>query len=346
MLYDYCVVGNGLIGASVALELAQKSKKVCVLGAAYGDDGKYYSSHEDDSRIARCWHADPYWEDLARRNFDKLQILLETTGVNIFRPTPVFYRYTPGFISTTGSAKPRNPEKSFDFAIDFNFEDIYGGIIEPKLYIAALNQEARKLGADIFHAVAYDICCEQGRAIIKASAGTFESCRVVDARGMLSQTNGFNTETEVVGKVLFYTESTAQTPREAFCFVDCTCQTGPFSDAYGIWNYRRRGSAAISKFGFSECSPVKLKDTHQISAWFQADYNRYPYLPEATSLLSGLFRGIPYQVHVKPCAFVITPDKRPAFVMKEQYAVITGCNGMAAKCCQAIAESFVNHWEV
>jgi FAD dependent oxidoreductase len=346
MLYDYCVIGNGLIGSSVALELALKSKKVCVLGAAYGDEGKYYSSHEDDSRIARCWHTDHYWEALARRNLEKIGALSRTTGINILRRTPVFYRCDSGFVPATCSARPTDAEQSCNFAIKFNFEDVYGGIIEPKLYIAALNQEARTLGADIFHAVVHEIRWKEGRSAVQTNAGTFECRRVVDARGMLAQINGFDIEVEVLGKVLFYTEATAQMDHEVFCFLDCACQTDTFSDAYGIWNYRRNGDATISKFGFSERSPVKLKDTQQISAWFQSDYSRYPYSAAAISLLTGLFCGNAYKLYIKPCAFVATPDKRPAFLMKAEHAVITGCNGMAAKCCQAIAESFVDKWEV
>src|SRR5947208_4477060 len=191
MLYEYCVIGNGLIGAALALELAQRSKKICVLGAAYGDEGKYYSSHEDDSRIARCWHSDPYWEDLARRNFKKLEALAAATDIKIFRQTPVLYRYASGFKPATDSVRHRDCKSREEPAPCFDFEDVYGGIIEPKLYIASLNQAAQKLGTDFVHCVVHQVGCKGGTSVINTSAGAFESRRVVDVRGILFRQNGF-----------------------------------------------------------------------------------------------------------------------------------------------------------
>ena len=344
MLYDCCVIGNGLIGASIALELARRFRNVCVVGALYGDQGRYYSSHEDDSRIARTWHADSYWQGLTCRNFRMIETLAASTGIEIFKATPVVYRYAREFVPESSAVRRRSGQDGKGPASSFSFEDVYGGIIDPKLYIAALNQEARAHGATIVCCGAESVCWENGNAIIRTREGNVCSRRIVDARGVLFQQSGRKIEAEVIGKVLFYAESDLRDEDETFCLIDMECQSDIFNDMYGIWKYRRGHRTVTSKFGFTERVPVRLNSPHEITAWFQTDYCRYPYLEAGKALLSRLYSGKAHQVTVKPCAFVVTPDKRPAMIFEEQYAAITGCNGMAAKCCQALAQDFANHW--
>ncbi len=131
MLYDCCVIGNGLIGASIALELTKKFRNVCILGTAYGDQGRYYSSHEDDSRIARTWHSDSYWQDLACRNFKKIESLVAATSIEIFRPTPVVYKYAREFVPESPAVRRGSVQNCDGLKCSFPFEDICGGITLP-----------------------------------------------------------------------------------------------------------------------------------------------------------------------------------------------------------------------
>lgn len=345
MLYEYCVIGNGLIGASVALELAHRSGSVCVLGAAYGDEGRYYSSHEDDSRIARCWHKDAYWEDLAQRNIARLQALTEASGLPIFRRTPVFYNYPSEYHLTSACAAKRKSPDGNPHASQFDYEDIHGGIIEPKIYIAALNQEARKHKAEVVRCVVKDTHWKNGRARISTSAGEIHARRVVDARGIFFQSGGTRCDAAVAGKIVLFVESTTK-ETEPFCFVDGTCRTDAVDDMYGIMHYKTAGTRIVSKFGFSEHHPVQLHTAEEIAAWFQTGYRFHPQIQCAMQLLKRYCPEATGEIHAKPCAFVTTPDARPILLLEEQHGTITGCNGMAAKCCQALAEKMVQMWNV
>src|SRR5205809_4344367 len=202
LLYECCGIGNGLIGASIALELTRKFRNVCVLGATYGDQGRYYSSHEDDSRIARTWHADPYWQDLTCRNFEKIEALAAATGIEIFRSTPVVYKYAREFVPENRAVRRRSVQNGEGLLCSFPFEDVCGGIIDPKLYIAALNQESQRKGAAIIRCVAERICWKDGCAIIHTGEGDVCAQRIVDARGPLFQQSGRKIEAEVIGKIL------------------------------------------------------------------------------------------------------------------------------------------------
>ncbi len=340
-MFEYCVIGNGLIGASVAAELAYKSESVCLLGAVYGQENRYYSSHEDDSRIARWRHSDKYWEELARKNSAKLDALAESSRLPILRSTPVLYNYPRGLQpSCAGTAKrlwDKNPH-----AERFEFQDQYGGIIDPKMYIAALNQEARGHKAKLVQGVAYNTEWSNGKATITSSAGEIYAKRVVDARGVFFQRKV--PDATVVGKVMLYATSCRKNAGEPFCFVDSRWQSEAFEDVYGIVDYMTAGDCVTSKFGFSEREPVKLNSDQEISAWFQAAYLRHPHLADAKKAAQQYFERTVTQIDIKPCAFVTTASKRPIIEMEEHHVTITGCNGMAAKCCQALAEEVVHNW--
>lgn len=342
-MFEYCVIGNGLIGASVAAELACKSDSVGVLGAIYGQEDKYYSSHEDDSRIARWCHSDQYWESLARHNAPKLAALAETSGLPILRNTPVFYNYPRDFQSACSCVAKRTWDKN-SHAQRFEFQDEYGGIIDPKLYITALNHDAGRHKATLVQCVVRDTSWQDGKATISSSAGEFCARRVVDTRGIFFQRKKARADATVVGKIMLYAASSKENAAEPFCFVDSQWQNEVFEDIYGIVDYKVAGSSVISKFGFSEREPVRLNSDEEISTWFQTAYLQHPHLEDAMKAVKQYFKKATTQIDVKPCAFVMTADKRPIISMEEHHVTITGCNGMAAKCCQALAEEVVRNW--
>jgi len=346
MPYEYCVIGNGLLGAAIALELAHKSPDVCVLGAAYGQQDRYYSSHEDDSRIARLWHRDPYWQDLARRNATMLEALAESTPLPIFQRTPVVYSFCSGDEPETMCGLRRVSRPS-PYADRFQYEeDTWGGIIEPKTYIAALNEQARLRRATIIQCVVQNIKWDAGNAIVSTTAGEICSKRIVNARGVYFDHEGMPADVEVVGKILVYLESEHHQRGSPYCLIDSSGCTDLFEDVYGIVQYKASGNHWVSKFGFSERHPVTLGSTAEIAAWFQADYHSHPYVAYAKELWKTLFSDEVVHAYARPCAFVVTSDRRPILSVDDHHCSIAGCNGMAAKCCQALAEKLIQLWNV
>jgi hypothetical protein len=343
MVYEYCVIGNGLIGAAAALALARKSSSVCVLGAAYGEQNQYFSSHEDDSRIARYWHSNTYWENLARRNAVLLQELAEATAVPLFRPVPVLYRYCSQQTATPASVLQRNGDRNL--APQFEYKDQWGGIIQPKAYIAALNAEASKRGAVVVQCIVQQITSSASGCTLTTTAGPIQARRVLEARGIHFDPDTAPPGLKVVGKIVLYAESEINETCSPYCFVDSSIRSNEFDDVYGIVHYKSCGSKLISKFGFSERQPVTLESAEEIAEWFQTDYQNYPYISQAAELVRTRFSS-PHSriIDAKPCAFVHTANGRPVISMDEHRCVIAGCNGMAAKCCQALAEEALTRW--
>lgn len=340
---EYAVVGNGLIGAAVAFELSGASSDVRVFGAGYGDEDTYYSSHEDDARIARCFHPDPYWEGLAERNVVKLEALMRATGVPVFRRVPVLYRYPHEHRLRSRHLTRRRPGLGDGVAGRFDREDREGGIIHPRRYVAALNGAAERNGARVARCVVRVIEPAPGSLRLRTDHGEVRAGHVVDARGLYSD-HVANGTVRVVGKIFVVVEAADAVDADAarpFCFIDGTLAGGPFEDAYGCHRYTRAAGRPVSKFGFSERVPITLDGAGAVTRWFRGDFRGYPHLAEARAWATEFCGGDGLAVRIKPCAFTVTTSRRPVMESRARRTIVTGCNGMAAKCCQALAEDIV-----
>lgn len=335
MQYDYCVVGNGLLGAAVALELAHPHRKVCVVDADYGDEQTYFSSHEDDSRLIRMFHGDPYWERLAVRNMEKLNELMHATSIPIFSVLPVLYRFGSKLIPCSEVIGART-----NFAIaagrnEFQYEDRLGGIVNPKWYVTAMNKQATRKGAVILHTPVRRIERKSGRFHVALMEDEIVAARVVDARGIYSERMRYESVC-ARGKILIFTAT--QKEGSMYGFVDADNGSDAFRDVFGLCNHKADASAVISKFGFSEHKPVDLPSFDSIVRWFRKDYLDYPYIGEAKRWIADFHGKRDIAMRARPWGYTETPNGRPFIAEEDGLLTIAGCNSMTAKCCQALAE--------
>lgn len=339
MIWDYCVVGNGLLGAAIAFELSRDADRVCIVGAKYGDEGVFFSAHEDDSRIARQFHGDVYWEGLVERNMGRLHELTRATGMDVFRSLPVLYRFRPDAKPCSPLLKTRIGRERDGVSASFSHEDIDGGVINPKVYVAALNMATVVNGAEVRSAAVQDIERSQGCFKLRTRDAEIMARYVVDARGF-HQPNLSGDDSTIVGKTAIFVEVDSSPDRQLqpFCFIAAE-EGRDLRDVYGFHQYRVTSGKVISKFGVSEREPVRLTP-YQVSDWFRGGYRAHPVL-DATLTWIGNFLDCPWTSTIKPCAFVSTASGRPQVRYEKGLLTIKGCNGMAAKCCQALAEDVV-----
>jgi glycine/D-amino acid oxidase-like deaminating enzyme len=340
MKSEYCVIGNGPIGAALTLELAKAGRSVTLVGARYGADNAWFSAHEDDTRIVRLFHADPFWERLTRANLACLAELGEVAGETLYRRAPVFYRF--GLMPRPASAPlHRIADEAWPFAEDyFDAEDDVGGVLDPRRYVAALNRHALGLGAQLVERVVDTVRRIGTRYAVSYGGGQLECERVVSASGF--HANTAHLHTRIHAKVLAYVQRVAGAVERPFCFVDYSAADNDFADVYGICNYRLCDGRVVSKFGFSDVVPIILP-REGIAAWFAGDYARHPALGSLHDWIRrfGQRAGVGFAptLRVRPCAFVTTTSGRPVVGIDGGHIQVAGCNGMAAKCCQALARS-------
>jgi glycine/D-amino acid oxidase-like deaminating enzyme len=324
-MFDYGVVGNGLLGAAAAAELAGKGFSVCVAGARYAASDRYFSSHEDDSRIHRTWHRDDYWETLSAVNHPALLALERETGTAIFTPSPVYYDFQElSFV-------PAPEGDAYLDANGFAYLDKCGGIIDPRRYIAALNASAVRRGASIRQGVVERVDPVSGGYRISVPAQPFDCRKVMDTRGVHAPADaGVRVQAKIL---LFFTHERGP---ERHCFLKTGADSSPFRDVYACVDIGRANGRSLSKFGFSERRPVFLEPGDAVTHWFRTGYRDYPHLDEALEQVGAAGLGRAHDVVVRPCAFTVTEDARPRVRIDGDRLTLGGCNGMAAKCCQAL----------
>jgi glycine/D-amino acid oxidase-like deaminating enzyme len=333
MTFRYCVVGNGPVGAAVAHEVAPRGD-VCVVGARYGDGGAWFSGHEDDTRIVRRYHADPYWEALTERNAPALAALEASTGTTVLRPAPVLYRFPSPSVPPHPHVRRRSCAVR-GVGADFAHEDAHGGILDPRRYVAALNAAATASGASVRPGVVRAIRRRGEGFELEVGEEVVSARYVVDARGCHQP--DLPDGSTVVGKLHVYASSDHGVDADPYCFVDGTPGDARFRDVYGICDGLR------AKLGFSEATPVRLAP-REVAAWFRGGFRRHPDLPRFLRLVRERFAGHRV-VDVRPCAFVTTPTGRPRISFRDGILSVVGCNGLAAKCCQALAAEAVEALE-
>jgi glycine/D-amino acid oxidase-like deaminating enzyme len=334
MSYDFCVIGNGPVGAAITLELSRWTPNVCVIGAGYGEQGRY-SSHEDDSRLTRGYHDDPYWEALAVQNREHLTELERETGLEIVKDCPVYYRPTPARASACllpAEFRSARGDRCY------TARDACGGFFDPRLYVQALNARSRRAGATIRRGVVSKHRRVSGRHRVESSAGAIDCDRLIDARGLYDLAP--SDEVWRVGKVVVFVESSASGPG-THAFIDAAPGSDEFSDVYAIIDYPSGSGGRVSKFGFTERDPVTLDSERSVTAWYEGGFRDYPFSGAIADYLAAYGGTKPARTWAKPCAFTRTRDGRPRMSDVDGVLKVRGCNGSAAKCCQALAKTFL-----
>ncbi len=66
MSYDFCVIGSGMIGSSVAKYLSSFGHNVALAGPGEDNNAHAHGAWFDQARITRLFDSNPYWRDLSR----------------------------------------------------------------------------------------------------------------------------------------------------------------------------------------------------------------------------------------------------------------------------------------
>ncbi|NEP33342.1 MULTISPECIES: FAD-dependent oxidoreductase [unclassified Moorena] len=340
MHFNFAVIGNGLLGSAILDEISKDHSSVVGYGANYGTAGRYFSSHEDDSRLVRTYHDDHYWEDLAIRNLQEIRALEKEVEMKVFYDLPVYYNRKDNQDALLyASLQPIDEQHSARVRPLFNAEDIEGGFLDPKRYIKAMNRRSIRRSINIYPTAVTSVT--QDREVYQLIPLTGQSAStdiVIDTRGAFSEEAFKQGKITIVGKVLIYTTAPLDVEEGSFCFIDSSPKQNVFQNAYGFFQYQKLENTAISKFGFTELHYEELASIDKLIWWFQGGYTEYSYLQEALLYIEEFMGGSHKLLSVKPCALSLTSNGKPFVERKGNYITITGGNGNLAKCSQAFAQ--------
>ncbi|OCG16948.1 FAD-binding oxidoreductase [Gilliamella sp. WF3-4] len=332
--FDITIIGNGLLGSTLAFYLSKQGYKVCIIGANYSHKNKYFSSHQDETRIVRTFHHNnEYWQDLAKESFDILKnISLENP--NLFKEVPVKYLFKDGISYD-------NPYLIKNDSYRYNYMDTFGGILNPILYINYMNDHAINLGASLVVDDVVSINYKNETYISNGDFGEIKSEWLIDSRGIHGVTENNNNEF-IIGKVAMFFKLTDTKNHSSFAFIDEITESKLINDFYGICYYKNQFGKSISKISFTETTPIVL-EPNAVSNWFNGAFHEHPILNDAVTLVLSKFPNFKL-ADLKPCAFVKTTDGKPSVTVENKLLRINGCNGMLAKAVIAFSKNIINRY--
>jgi glycine/D-amino acid oxidase-like deaminating enzyme len=197
-MFDYIVVGKGLIGSAAGRYLSATGEKVALIGPDEPADRQthrgVFASHYDQGRITRILDEDLTWARLAQRSIDQYRFIERESGIQFYHPvgglqvgpTPgtsddfiakteaVGHRVRADFKTYTGDALPRAvPHYRFPAGTTGLLETGGAGYINPRSLVKAQLK----------------IASRQGAAIIKDTVATVEKKgELVEVRTIAGQT--------------------------------------------------------------------------------------------------------------------------------------------------------------
>src|ERR1700733_1143507 len=161
-MFDYAVVGKGLIGSAAARYLSGQSNSVVVIGPDEPADLKshngVFASHYDSGRITRILDTEYVWALAAKRSIDRYRMIEEKSGVQFFHAKGCLKVVPAGdwglnYLAANEAngiklgaksvrwdgafLKQRLPFLSFDANANAVFEEGTGGWIDPRKLVEA-----------------------------------------------------------------------------------------------------------------------------------------------------------------------------------------------------------------
>ena len=363
-MYDYAVIGIGLIGSAAVRYLSQHAKKVVAIGPAepeepWQEHDGVFASHYDQGRITRELDSTHIWADLAQKSMAEYAKIEAESGIRFYHqagciqvgPTPQSDKdyiahtekiaqelKTPYQKYSARAFRTVVPELHFKEGLSILHEPAIAGYINPRELVQAQLEIAKMQGAEIVRETVTAVQSHLNHIQITTNQGhIIKAKRVLIATGAWTQF--------LLGKAL------GLIPRPRTILLAKLGQTEakrlkslPAIVFYaGLANPHLDGVYSLPPIQYPDGNIYlkiggKLKELNvphhaeQLTQWFQSEGSRL----EAAALKEVLFEMVaglkPDSLHVKPCVTTYTPSGEPLLdeVEPKLFVAAGGC-GAAAK---------------
>lgn len=207
-MFDYLVIGKGMIGAAAARYLSATEENVALVGPDEPTDWAahrgVFSSHYDQGRITRILDGNLVWGTLAKRSIAQYRDLEARSGISFYEPVGMAQAGPAGSLAATtavGNALQADfasysseqlravlPTLRFPDGYDCLLERGVAGYINPRAFVAAQVAVAQQQGAAAIretvtavypHATHLDIHTNGGQTLqakkVLVAAGAYSS---------------------------------------------------------------------------------------------------------------------------------------------------------------------------
>ena len=368
-MFDYLVVGKGLMGSAAARHLSRSGASVAIIGpdepTQVADHEGVFASHYDQGRITRLLSRDLVWAELAHRAIEQYATLEAESGITFYYNRGCLYvatadaddKYAP-HVQAISQQYPVEYERLnnqeadtifpfFQFPADctFFFETIPAGYINPRELIRAQVAIAQKQGAMVLRETAVSLTPHtthiavttkeghsyQGRQALLAM-GAYANCF-----GLLPRPLDLHVETETI--VLAEIAEAEVDRLQKMPAVIYQTSSGHVPGFYMLPPIQYPGGRFYIKMGCDTIADKRLHNYDEIQAWMRYGDSEAA-LPEMQTAMLGMLPGLTVQSwQTKRCLLTYTSHKKPTIGAVDKSGrlfVVTGGNGTSAKSSDAI----------
>ena len=367
-MFDYLVIGKGLIGSAAARHLSAYSPHVLLIGpdepANYAAHGGVFSSHYDEGRITRRLARDEVWAHLADRAIRQYALLEEASGLRFHQPvgcltvahTPQESRYLRGrddiarllgvkyaVLGDAAAIRHNFPFLAFPDGYQGNYELAPAGYINPRTMIRAQLHTARQNGATIRNDEVHSLTPSPTHITVTTQRGdTYQAEKVLVATGafancygVLSRPLALRVKSETIIMAQVSPEEAERLGDMPALFYEITSSV--LKDIYLLPPIRYPDGHFYLKMGCDTAADQTLPDLDAMRGWMirgESDVHK----AELRAALQAIIPGLSAQNwFTKRCLVTYTPHGKPYVdQLDERLFVATGGNGTAAKCADTL----------
>jgi sarcosine oxidase len=233
-IFDYIVIGKGLMGSAAARYLSHMTSNVAVIGPNEPEDFAshpgVFASHYDQGRITRQISKDAIWSQLAMRAIGQYPYLQRRSGIHFYEPAGCLFVASPSdpyFSQVLDTAERFNvdyvvygspverafahPQLHFPEQFASVYEPAPAGYINPRELIQAQMKVAKAQGTRLISEVVTAVeSTSQGAIVTTESGQVYWSRNVLVAAGAFSNVHDLlpeklplrvKTETTIVARL-------------------------------------------------------------------------------------------------------------------------------------------------
>ena len=376
-MFDFAVIGKGMVGTAVARYLSQKSDSVALIGPDEPQDlathDGVFASYYDSGRITRRLDGDIVWAQLADRSIAQYRKIERLSGVRFYyetggvtvgpvggyieRTTAVAQQLTIPYGRYTSETMPYDIPLHFPPGLTVLHERNGAGYIDPRQLVAAQTVIARQQGTAVINEVVKSLQNSDDYVTVQTASGRDVTARkVVIAAGayttflLPSSLDFFIKPRTIVMAQLGVDEHKRLANMPTTIYTDGAADA-ELEGTYSVPPALYPDGKVYIKIGGQLADIQPLKTANEIQRWFNQGGSQH----EATLLQSVLFGMVPNlkaeRIVTKPCVVTGTAHGYPYIdtIENGKIVVAAGGNGAAAKSSNEIgrlaALLAVNEWD-
>lgn len=358
-MYDFIVVGMGLIGSAALRYLSQSSTNVLGIGpgepAAYRDHKGVFASHYDQARITRILDDDLIWATMAKRSIAKYREIEEQSGITFYseigclravhaleeeeltKTKRVGDELDVTYASLDSiNLKGRFPFLQFADGTRGLFEGSNAGFINPRLFIDAQLRIAQDNRANVVRETVISVKRNGAHIVVKTDHGSEHlGKKVLITAGAFSNCNNLIEQelaVKAVARTVLLAKLSSESVKRLATMPSILFNAPEGTSIYALPPVQYPNGSFYVKIG-SGIVDANLQSLEQFQAFFGGVGST-----STAKFLQGILESLlpdvsPLSYLTAPCVVAKTETDRPYIdtILPSQVFVATGGCGKAAK---------------